>query len=119
MSLRFENGSEPGRGLDAVFASYRSACPGVDPSAGFMPELWKRIDARRGITSKLRIYARNLATAAATACLLIVALQFVPFSEPRTSVDSMSYVDVLGADAESEVVAFVSYMPPDDGGVQK
>ena len=33
--------------LDALFAEYRSACPDPEPSADFMPAMWKRIEARR------------------------------------------------------------------------
>ena len=33
--------------LDALFAQYRDAIPDQDSSVNFMPDLWKKIDARR------------------------------------------------------------------------
>jgi len=33
--------------LDALFTEYRSACPDPEPSADFMPAMWKRIEASR------------------------------------------------------------------------
>ena len=33
--------------LDELFAAYRDALPDREPSAGFTPELWRRIDQRR------------------------------------------------------------------------
>src|SRR5580704_15279954 len=41
-----ENGS--GQELDALFAEYRSAIPDVDGGANFMPNLWQKIEARKG-----------------------------------------------------------------------
>ncbi len=35
--------------LDELFQQYRWACPEVEPSAHFMPELWGKIDARRSL----------------------------------------------------------------------
>ena len=37
--------------LDEWFAAYREACPEPEPSAGFMPRLWARIEGRRVIVS--------------------------------------------------------------------
>ena len=33
--------------LDELFAAYRDALPDREPSAGFTPELWRRIDQKR------------------------------------------------------------------------
>src|SRR5580692_858868 len=34
--------------LDALFAEYRSAIPDVDGSVNFLPNLWQKIEARKG-----------------------------------------------------------------------
>ena len=39
--------------LDELFAAYREALPDREPSAGFTPELWRRIDQRRRRVSRL------------------------------------------------------------------
>ncbi|MEZ5353090.1 MAG: hypothetical protein R2762_10680 [Bryobacteraceae bacterium] len=107
--------------LGPLLVRYRRACPDPNPGPAFTPGIWRRIEARRGITGKLRIYARNLATAAATACLLMVGLQYVSVAE-RSADDSLTYVDALGRDAETEVVAYASFggvdinEPAPDGG---
>jgi hypothetical protein len=41
-----ENGSE--NKLDALFAEYRSAFPDTDGGVNFIPNLWQKIEARRG-----------------------------------------------------------------------
>jgi hypothetical protein len=56
-------GSDDDR-LDALFRAYANACPGRDPSANFMPELWGRIEARQSYSFSLRRMASTLATAA-------------------------------------------------------
>ncbi len=33
--------------LDELFGAYRDALPDREPSAGFTPELWRRIDQKR------------------------------------------------------------------------
>ena len=32
--------------LDQLFQTYRAACPDVEPSTNFMPNLWQRIEGR-------------------------------------------------------------------------
>ena len=95
--------------LDALFARYREACPDVDPSANFMPNLWARIDAKRGWTWHLRVYARRMAVAAAAACALLVGIQFGSTWQ-KESLLSQSYVDVLRDSAATEDYAYVPVM---------
>ena len=33
--------------LNPLWAQYREACPDPEPTAGFMPQMWQRIEARR------------------------------------------------------------------------
>ena len=95
--------------LDALFARYREACPDVDASAHFMPNLWARIDAQRGWMWHLRIYARRMAVAAAAACMLLVGIQ-VGSAWQTESLLSQSYVDVLRDSAATEDYAYVPVM---------
>jgi hypothetical protein len=95
------------RGFDALLSRYRSACPDPEPTPAFTPGIWKRIDGRRSIGAKIAQYARGLVTVAATACLLMLALDYLP--SDRSHEESITYVEALGVDAEAEVVAYASY----------
>jgi len=44
-------GMNGGDQLDALFAQYREACADREASAHFMPQLWGKIEARRGAVS--------------------------------------------------------------------
>ena len=59
-----------------------------------MPELWKRIDARRGFQLTLRRWARGFATAAAALCVAMVLYMVTP-RESYPIVYSTTYVDAL------------------------
>ena len=50
--------------LDALFQTYRKACPDPEASANFMPQLWQRIEARERTSTVFVRLARNLVTAA-------------------------------------------------------
>ena len=67
--------------LDELFAAYRDALPDREPSAGFTPELWRRIDQRRRPTLAFGRFARVLSSAALAFCFAITALQLVSFHE--------------------------------------
>ena len=61
--------------LDALFATYRNACPDPEPSAGFMPQLWQRIEARERSSTLFGHLARNLMTEAlALSSILAIAV---------------------------------------------
>jgi|SRR4051812_38893220 len=92
--------------LDRLFAKYREACPEVEPSANFMPDLWARIDSQRGWMWHLRVYAQRMALAAAAACALMVGIQMGSSWKPE-SLLSQSYVDVLRDSAATEDYAYV------------
>ncbi len=85
--------SEAEERLAALFAEYREACPDPDPGPDFMPQLWRRIDARRSFGNHLKRLARGFITAAAAAALLMgVFLARAP-QHPGPS-----YVELLAAD---------------------
>jgi len=83
--------------LDTLWAEYRSACPDPEPGAGFMPGLWKRIEARRA--ANLVVFRRlaQVCVAATLALSFVMALVVIPRIE-KNSLYSTTYADVLVAD---------------------
>lgn len=86
-------------GLDELFRTYRAACPDIEPSANFMPNVWQKIDARRGFWPAFERLARTGMAAAALLCLLLLALNFVSAGH-RAIVQN--YTDALMADHSAE-----------------
>jgi hypothetical protein len=89
--------------LDALWAEYRDACPDPEPSAGFTPGLWKRIEVRRA--SSVTIFRRlaQVCVGATVALTVIVGLVLIPRLE-KAPLYSMTYADVLAADHPSTYV---------------
>jgi hypothetical protein len=84
--------------LDALFQAYRDACPDLDASANFMPELWQRVEARQAFVFSLRRMANGFVTAAlALTIFLGVYMAIPPKSAP---VYPVSYLQAL-ADANT------------------
>jgi len=84
--------------LDSLFQTYRASCPDIEPSSGFTPELWRRIEARRTFGFVFQRLARAAVTACAALCLLMLALNLVGGSHN----DPSSYFDALVADHSAE-----------------
>jgi hypothetical protein len=80
------------RKLDELFAAYREALPDREPTAGFTPELWRRIDRRRKPSLSLGRFARRFVSAALALCFAMTALTWSP---SINSVYTSTYVDVL------------------------
>ena len=78
--------------LDRLFTAYRAATPDIDGSAGFMPALWTRIDAKRAFNRRFRLWSHGMLTAALAGCLAMGA-----FLVTQNAPDS-DYVEVLEAD---------------------
>ncbi len=79
--------------LERLFGAYREALPDPEPSPGFTPGVWQRIEARRSPVRLFRRFAEAFVTVAAVITLLIGT-----FLIPRMQsapVYSASYVDVL------------------------
>ena len=83
--------------LDALFASYRAACPDPEPSVNFMPQLWQKIESRERVSRVFTRWTRNLVTAAlALSTLLALAVEI---SRSRgAALPSETYVEVLAED---------------------
>ena len=89
-----ENMDQGNQELDHLFQRYRAALPDPEASANFMPELWRRIEARQSFLRRMKKLTQVFVAAAAAICLLLgIALQ-VPISTNRQDV-SGNYVDVL------------------------
>src|SRR5215472_11430318 len=87
--------------LDALFEAYRGACPDPEPSANFMPELWRKIEACQGVSDLAGRLPRNLVTAAlALSTLLGIA---VSLSGSRVGqLPNETYVEVLAEEHYSQ-----------------
>lgn len=92
MSWQLESNESEAQ-LDSLFAAYRKACPDCELNPDFMPELWRKIEARRKESLSWAFFARGLATLGACLCLLFAALSLTP----SASNVSASYLDALAA----------------------
>jgi hypothetical protein len=82
--------------LDRLFASYRTAVPDPDASVNFMPELWRKIEARQFFLARFKRLTQVFVAAAAAICLFLgIAFQMPVSTGPQVR---GNYVDVL-ADA--------------------
>lgn len=87
------------RELDHLFEQYRLAVPDPEASANFMPELWRKIEARQFFLLRVKKLTQVFVAAAAAICLLLgIALQVPVAERPAVSSNYGNYVDVL-ADA--------------------
>jgi hypothetical protein len=83
--------------LSRLFADYREALPDPEPSADFMPRLWRRIEARQSSVRDLRRLAQGFVTAAALLSVLIGV--FLTRTERQGSVFyTNTYLEILAAD---------------------
>ncbi len=83
--------------LDRLFDQYRAALPDPDAGANFMPELWRKIEARQFFLHRVKKLTQVFVAAAAAICLLLGIVLQVPVSSDAPLVRG-NYVDVL-ADA--------------------
>jgi hypothetical protein len=85
------------RDLDQLFERYRIAVPDPEASVNFMPELWRKIEARQFFLVRVKKLTQVFVAAAAAICLLLGIVLQVPVSRDAQVVRG-NYVDVL-ADA--------------------
>lgn len=83
--------------LDRLWAEYRAAVPDPEPGAGFMPGLWKRIEARRSSNLTMLRRIAQVCVGATVALTLLMGAVLIPKFE-RAPVYSATYVDVIAAD---------------------
>ena len=97
--MYWTNRGDQDASLDALFRAYKNACPDPDPSANFMPDLWRRIEERQRSVFFLGRWARAFVTAAAVLSLAMAAYLYIPGG--RNSVFSAeSYVEALVGHAQ-------------------
>src|SRR5579863_6727594 len=84
--------------LDALFRAYRDACPTPEVSANFMPNLWKRIEARQTYTFSFRRMANAIVTAALALSLGLGVYMSIPRSNsysPQTYIEALAEANPL------------------------
>ena len=79
--------------LDALFRAFASACPDRDPSANFMPNLWRQIEARQTYTFSFSRMANALATAAVALSIALGVYMSIPHGTSANQ--SQSYIEAL------------------------
>jgi hypothetical protein len=98
--------------LDEIFDEYRQACPDFDPSRNFMPDLWRKIEARR--KSDLWVW-RWLNAAAATAALLTVISGYVAWQRESNyytgPMPQRAYIEKLTDEISEDDFLEASYQP--------
>jgi hypothetical protein len=91
-----DDGGWQERRLDALFEAYRRAVDEPEPGRNFMPELWAKIESRRGYSVWFKRFAGGLVTAAATAAFVLFLTAM-----PRNSGEGFyqaTYLEVLAQD---------------------
>jgi len=95
--------------LNQLLRSYKAALPDPDPSANFMPQLWRNIEARQTLMLRVRKLTQMFVGAAAAVCLLFAMVQVVPGGS-RPEVHA-SYVDALAAAHPADSLAALGIVP--------
>lgn len=108
--MQYEDFSNSSERLDRLFEAYRQACEAPELSAGFMPALWQKIEARQSMSWVFnRISGWFVAASAAAAAVLALALLTMPGT---SGASATTYVDALAAEHLSE---YVNYIEPIHG----
>jgi hypothetical protein len=95
--------------LDSLFVKYRAIVPDPEPGVNFMPELWRRIEARQGVIVRVKKLTQVFVAAAAAICILFATVMAVPRSTPQEV--RGSYVDVLAEAYPTETLAAHGIIP--------
>jgi len=83
--------------LSQLFTRYRETLPDPEPSAEFMPRLWRRIEAHQGSARDLTRLAQGFVTAAALVSLVIGIFLSLPQGRPSAFYTN-TYLEILAAD---------------------
>jgi hypothetical protein len=89
--------------LDALFAEYRMACPDPEPSADFMPGMWKRIEARRIATVSVFKHWAQVCVMATAALTVLIGVVLIPRFQENSATGS-SYVEALMAEHSTDYI---------------
>jgi len=94
--MQYEDFSNINERLDRLFMEYRDACDAPELSAGFMPALWQKIEARQSTSWVFqKISGWFVAASAAATAVLVLALLSMPGTNSHYAA---TYVDALAAD---------------------
>jgi hypothetical protein len=96
--------------LDALFAEYRAACPDPEPSANFMPGMWKRIEARRVATVSVFRHWAQICVMASVALTLLIGAVLIPKLQDNAAGGS-SYLEALSAEHSSDYIHMLAGGP--------
>ena len=95
--------------LDDLFAGYRAMTPDPEASANFMPELWKKIEARQTMVFRIKKLTQVFVAAAAAICVILSLLLVMPRTE-NTTING-NYVDALAELHPAESLAPLGLRP--------
>lgn len=104
--------SDLDQNLDGLLQRYRAACPEIEPSANFMPNLWARIEKRNNPVFLFQRIARPFLAAAGALCLLLGLLNALPHTGPQPA--GQTYADALAADETASKIAYTEAVHGDD-----
>ena len=96
--------------LNAMFAEYRMACPDPEPSADFMPGMWKRIEARRVATVSVFKHWAQVCVMATVALTLLIGAVLIPRLQ-ENSASASSYLEALSAEHSADYVHMLAGGP--------
>jgi hypothetical protein len=84
--------------LDKLMRAYHDACPDVEPSANFMPNLWRKIEQHQTFWPTFERLARTGVLAGAIVSFVLLVLNLAG-AHPATA---QSYIEALMADHTAE-----------------
>jgi hypothetical protein len=96
--------------LDAMFAEYRMVGPDPEPSADFMPGMWKRIESRRVATVSVFKHWAQACVMATVALTLLIGAVLIPRLQENSASNS-SYLEALSAEHSADYVHMLAGGP--------
>lgn len=97
--------------LDALFAEFRMACPDPEPSADFMPGMWKRIEARRVATVSVFKHWAQICVMATLALTVLIGAVLIPKFQDSSTASSPSYLEALSAEHSADYIHMLAGGP--------
>jgi anti-sigma-K factor RskA len=90
--------------LDALWQEYREATPDPEASSNFMPQLWRKIEARRVETTSVFRRLAQICVMATIALALVMSVVLIPHGNNDEVFYSGTYVDALAAEHSNDYV---------------
>jgi len=86
------------------------ACPDPEPSADFMPAMWRRIEARRVQTVSVFKHWAQICVMATVALTLLIGVVLIPKMQDNSASGS-SYVEALMAEHSADYIHMLAGGP--------